>query len=164
MQLYLVQHGAAKSDAEDPQRRLTDEGTKTVERMAEHLSVLRLRIVRIEHSDKERARQTAAIMAAHLRPEEGTRQVTGTAPNDEVRPMHEQLQNESKSLMMVGHLPYLSRLVSVLLGVQQDRTLVTFQMGGVVHLERDDNREWRLRWILVPDLLPMLTTPHQGVA
>ena len=78
--------------------------------------------------------------------------------------MHEQLQNESKSLMMVGHLPYLSRLVSVLLGVQQDRTLVTFQTGGVVHLERDDNREWRLRWILVPDLLPMLTTPHQGVA
>jgi phosphohistidine phosphatase len=164
MQLYLVQHGAAKSDAEDPQRRLTAEGAKTVERMAEHLSVLRLRVVRIEHSDKERARQTAEIMAAHLCPAEGTRQVTGMAPNDEVGPMRERLQDESESLMMIGHLPYLSRLVSVLLGVQQDRTLVTFQMGGVVHLERDDNREWRLRWILVPDLLSELTTLHQSVA
>ena len=27
MQLYLVQHGAAKSEAEDPQRSLTTEGT-----------------------------------------------------------------------------------------------------------------------------------------
>jgi phosphohistidine phosphatase len=164
MHLYLVQHGAAKSDAEDPRRRLTAEGAKTVERMAEHLSVLRLRVVRIEHSDKERARQTAEIMAAHLYPAEGTRQVSGMAPNDEVGPMRERLQDESESLMMIGHLPYLSRLVSVLLGVQQDRTLVTFQMGGVVHLERDDNREWRLRWILVPDLLSELTTLHQGVA
>jgi phosphohistidine phosphatase len=99
MQLYLVQHGAAKSEAEDPQRRLTAEGTKTVERMAEHLSAPRLRIVRIEHSDKERARQTAQIMAAHFRPQEGTRQATGMAPNDEVRPMRERLQNESKSLL-----------------------------------------------------------------
>jgi phosphohistidine phosphatase len=164
MQLYLVQHGAAKSDAEDPQRRLTAEGAKTVERMAEHLSALRLSIVRIEHSDKERARQTAEIMAARLRPAEGTRQVTGMAPNDEVVPMRERLQDESESLMMIGHLPYLSRLVSVLLGVQQDRTLVNFQMGGVVHLERDDNREWRLRWILVPDLLSELPTLHQSVA
>ncbi len=34
MQLYLVQHGAANSEVEDPQRRLTSEGAKTVERMA----------------------------------------------------------------------------------------------------------------------------------
>ena len=40
MQLYLVQHGAAKSEAEDPQRRLTAEGTETVERMAEYMSSL----------------------------------------------------------------------------------------------------------------------------
>ena len=153
MQLYLVQHGAAKSEAEDPQRSLTTEGTKTVERMAKYLSSLRLHVVRIEHSNKERARQTAEIIAAHLRPEGGTRQVAGITPNDDVGPMRERLQNESGSLMSVGHLPYLSQLVSVLLGVRHDRTLVAFQMGGVVHLERDDSGEWRLRWILPPELL-----------
>ena len=68
--------------------------------------------------------------------------------------MRERLQNESGSLMIVGHLPYLSRLLSVLLGVQQDRTLVAFQMGGVVHVERDHSVEWHLRWILAPELLP----------
>jgi phosphohistidine phosphatase SixA len=33
MQLYLVQHGAAKTEAEDPRRGLTDEGRRTVEHM-----------------------------------------------------------------------------------------------------------------------------------
>ena len=60
MELYLLQHGAAKSEAEDPQRSLTA----------------------IEHSDKERARQTAEIMAARLRREMGARQVAGISPND----------------------------------------------------------------------------------
>jgi phosphohistidine phosphatase len=164
MQIYLVQHGAAKSEAEDPQRRLTPEGAKTVERMAEYLSALRLHIDCIEHSNKERARQTAEIMAARLHPLEGTRQVTGLAPNDDVGPMRERLQNESGNLMIVGHLPHLSRLLSVLLGVQPERTLVGFQMGGVVHLKRDQNGDWCLRWILVPELLPECTPQQQSAA
>jgi phosphohistidine phosphatase len=164
MQLYLVQHGAAKSEAEDPQRRLTADGAKTVELMAVYLAKLKLHIDRIEHSDKERARQTAEIMATHLHPADGTRQVAGLAPNDDVGPMRERLQNESKSLMIVGHLPHLSRLLSAQLGVQQDRTLVTFQMGGVVYLERDDNREWRLRWAVVPELLPERATQQPSAA
>jgi phosphohistidine phosphatase len=86
MKLYLVQHGAAKSEAEDPQRRLTPEGAKTVERMAQYLASLPLHLHRIEHSDKERARQTAEIMAGHLHPAEGTRQVADLAPNDDVGP------------------------------------------------------------------------------
>lgn len=162
MQLYLVQHGAAKNEAEDPQRRLTDAGAKTVERMAEYLASLKLHLDRIEHSDKERARQTAEIMAAHLHPREGTRQVAGLAPNDDVGPMHQRLRNEVSDLMIVGHLPYLSRLLSVLLGAQPERTLVSFQMGGVVHLVREDNGEWRLRWILIPELLSERTTQQQS--
>jgi phosphohistidine phosphatase len=164
MQLYLAQHGAAKNEAEDPQRSLTIEGTKTVEGMAKYLSSLTLHVVRIEHSGKERARQTAEIMAAHLRPEGGTRQVAGISPKDDVGPMRERLQNESGSLMIVGHLPYLSRLLSVLLGAQPDRTLVAFQMGGVVHLERDDRGEWRLRWILTPELLPECNREQRNAA
>jgi phosphohistidine phosphatase len=165
MQLYLVQHGAAKSEAEDPQRRLTVEGEETVNCMADYLAALKLRIDRIEHSDKERARQTAQIMAARLHPSEGTRQVAGMAPNDNIEPGRQRLQNEPCNLMIVGHLPYLSRLLSaLLLGVQQDRTLVTFQMGGVVHVDRDGDGEWRLGWILVPELLPGRITQHPSAA
>jgi phosphohistidine phosphatase len=129
MQLYLMQHGVAKSEAEDLQRRLTDGGANTVEGMADYLAAVPLHLDRIAHSDKERARQSAEIMAARLRPAEGLRQVAGLAPNDDVGPMQERLQNESSSLMIVGHLPYLGRLLSNLLNVPKERTIVNFQMA-----------------------------------
>ncbi len=55
--------------------------------------------------------------------------------------------------MLVGHLPYLSRLVAQLLGAGADRTLVRFQMGGVVRMERDDAGRWAVGWMLVPELV-----------
>jgi len=154
MRLYLVQHGAAKTEAEDPQRGLTDEGRRTVERMAEFLSSLRLQVDCIEHSEKLRARQTAEILAAHLKPAEGTRQVARIAPNDDVEPMRVRLEKESKNLMLVGHLPHLSRLVARLLGLAADRTLVQFHMGGVVRIDRGETGIWVIEWALVPELLP----------
>src|SRR5215467_26641 len=129
MQLYLVQHGAAKSESEDPERSLTEEGRKVVERMADHLGLLGLSVDRIEHSEKLRARQTAEILAARLRPSEGTVEIAGLAPNDDVEPMRQRLQTESKNLMLVGHLPYLSRLVARLFRMEKDRVLVEFRMG-----------------------------------
>jgi phosphohistidine phosphatase len=153
MRLYLVQHGAAKTEAEDPQRGLTEEGRLAVERMAEFLASLRFAFDRIEHSDKLRARQTAEILAARLRPVEGMRQIAGIAPNDDVEPMRVRLAKESKNLMLVGHMPYLSRLVARLLGLPADKQVVRFQMGGVMRLERAENEEWLIRWMVTPDLL-----------
>ena len=164
MQIYLVQHGAAKSENEDPERSLTEEGRKTVEQMADHLSLLGLSLDRIEHSEKLRARQTAEILAARLRPREGTVQIAGMAPNDDVEPMRERLQTESKSLMLVGHLPYLSRLVASLLAMEKDRVVVEFRMGGVVHLDRNESGQWAVRWAVTPELLPALAATGRQAA
>jgi len=84
MHLYLVQHGAAKSETEDPHRGPTDEGRRDVERIAHALAPLRLGLDRIEHSEKPCARQTAEILAAQLRPAEGTFEIAGLAPRDDV--------------------------------------------------------------------------------
>jgi len=143
----------SKSEAEDPQRSLTEDGVRVVERMAGYLSALGLRPEAIEHSEKLRARQTAEILAARLNPRQGTKLIPGMAPNDDIAPMAKRLQAEEKSVMLVGHLPYLSHLLSALLGVEQDRVLLEFQMGGVVRLGRIAGGEWRLRWVLTPDLL-----------
>jgi phosphohistidine phosphatase len=162
MQVYLVQHGASKSEAEDPQRDLTDKGRGVVEEMAEHLAGAGISVDRIEHSDKLRARQTADILASTLKPRNGTAQVSGLAPNDDVTPMRLRLQEEEKNVMLVGHLPYLSRLLSSLLLVDQDRPLVEFRMGGVVCLERVENRVWRLLWALTPELLKAPSTAERA--
>ena len=162
MQVYLVQHGASKSEAQDPQRNLTEEGRRVVEQMAEHLAGTGLSIDHIEHSDKLRARQTAEILASKLKPPNGTEQVSGLAPNDDVTPMRLRLQKEEKNLMLVGHLPYLSRLLSSLLLVDEDRPLVEFRMGGVVCLERVENTVWRLLWALIPELLKAPSTARRA--
>ena len=154
MQVYLVQHVAAKTEEEDPRRSLTEDGRRTVGRMAEFLAPLQIALQRIEHSEKLRARQTAEILAARLRPAEGTKETAGMAPNDDVEPMRARLATETKDLMLVGHLPYLSRLVARLLGLPADRQVVRFQMGGVVRLDRDETQQWVVRWVLVPELLP----------
>ncbi len=153
MRLFLVQRGAAKTEVEDPRRGLTEEGRRTVERMAEFLASTGTSPDRIEHSEKLRARQTALILAALLQPREGTKQVSGLAPNDDVGPTASRLEIESKDLMLVGHLPHLSRLVASLLGLERERTVVQFQMGGVVCMDRGEPGRWVLRWVLVPELL-----------
>lgn len=151
MELYLVQHGAAKSEAEDSERGLTDDGRRTVEHMAEIAGRLNLRLEVIEHSDKLRARQTGGILARRLRPAQGTRQIGGLAPLDDVEPMCARLAAAKENLMLVGHLPYLSRLVSRLVGVPAEQTVVHFQMGGLVRLDRDEAGRWTVRWVLPPE-------------
>jgi phosphohistidine phosphatase SixA len=59
------------------------------------------------------------------------------ASNDDVEPMVARLVGEAKDLMLVGHLPYLSRLVARLLGLVANRVNVQFQMAGVVRIDRD---------------------------
>jgi phosphohistidine phosphatase SixA len=63
MRVYLVQHGESKSEEEDPQRRLTGEGVRNVQKVAQFLRPLGLKLAAIWHSDKDRARQTAEILA-----------------------------------------------------------------------------------------------------
>jgi hypothetical protein len=76
--------------------------------------------------------------------------------------VRERLQTEANDLMLVGHLPYLSRLVATLLGIERDRTLVEFRMGGVVRLGRNESGQWTLLWALIPDLLPALAPKREA--
>jgi phosphohistidine phosphatase len=121
--------------------------------MAGLLSTLHFPLDRIEHSGKLRAKETAEILEERLRPTEGAREISDIAPNDNIEPMRARLEKESKNIMLVGHLPYLSRLAARLLGLAADRTVVTFRMGGVVRMERDDAGRWVIVWALVPELL-----------
>ncbi len=154
MRLYLVQHGAARPESEDPQRSLTEEGRRTVERVAAWFSRLGAQPHRIEHSTKLRARQTAEIFASKLGATTPLVQCEGLAPNDPVEPVAERLAGERADLMIVGHLPFLSRLASKLLGVDPEHTLIRFHMGGVVCLEKDEQNRWQLVWAVPPELVP----------
>lgn len=169
MELYLIQHGEAKSEREDPTRPLTDRGREEVRRVADFAARLGLHPAEIRHSGKRRAEETALIFAEALSLKDKIRTVPGLAPNEEVRPLAEQLEVETQPLMIVGHLPFLSRLVSLLLVDNPDRIIVRFRMGGIVCLVRGDSaesagigRRWELAWIVTPDIIgPAFATLHQ---
>jgi phosphohistidine phosphatase len=146
--LYLVQHGQAKPENEDPQRPLTDRGADDVSWVA-HWAIDRfgVRPNRIIHSGKTRSRQTADIWGrlVDVDPEEGD----GLAPNDDPMTWARRLAAETDDEMVIGHLPYLAKLASGLLTGDPDRQLIGFQQGALVALEHTDAR-WIVTLLLPP--------------
>ena len=87
MRLYLAQHGEAKSETEDAERPLTSRGTEDVKRVAGMLRKLQIKLPKIVHSGKLRAKQTADILAQGLNISLPLVQVSPVLnPNDDVRP------------------------------------------------------------------------------
>lgn len=154
MELYLVQHGEAMSEADDPARPLTAGGRQEVQRVSAVAARLGLRPAEIRHSGKRRAAETAEILAAALGVREHVVAVAGMAPNDDVRPIASALDKAPQPLMLVGHLPFLSRLASLLLVGEPERTLLRFRMGGIVCLRRDPPEAggWMVAWMLTPEI------------
>ena len=152
MKLYLVQHGVSRPKDEDPQQGLSLEGRTQAKKMAEHLASKGITVGVVYHSPKLRAKQTAEVFAEAIRP--GTLQEDDTLkPLDDVSLWVERLNNTDEDTMLVGHLPHLQRLASLLLANDPDAQTVVFRNAGVVCLERTSEGKWQLRWALVPELL-----------
>ena len=151
MYLFLAQHGEAKPAETDPTRGLTTKGMADVHKVAAHLQKLNLDIKKIYHSGKTRAYETASILAEQLKPDKGVIEAAGLAPQDDPQIWHERLKGLDEDVVLVGHLPHLRRLASLLLCGDPERTLVHLKMGGMVCLRRLED-EWSLEWAVSPDL------------
>lgn len=151
MRVFLVQHGEATPEPENPARPLTHRGREEVRRVARHAAGLGLQVAEICHSGKLRARQTAEILAAALSPGRGVREADGLAPGDDPTRARAEIQAASEPLMLVGHLPHLSRLASLLLVGDPGKDIIQFRNGAIVCLTRVEDC-WRLEWILTPEL------------
>jgi phosphohistidine phosphatase len=153
MLIYLVQHGDAKREKEDPSRPLSEKGIRDVEHVASHISRLNIEVKEVLHSSKLRAKQTAEIMAEKLKIEKGISETDGLAPLDDASIWEERLKKRHDSLMLVGHLPHLGKLASLLLCGDKERNVISFKMGGIVCLKRDDAGSWSLQWMITPETL-----------
>jgi phosphohistidine phosphatase len=155
MTLFLVQHGEAKPENEDPQRSLTNRGTETVEQMADWAARIGIKVDQIRHSGKRRAEQTAAVFASHLNPQQGVIAVSGLNPNDDVTPVAASLQGEQESIMLVGHLPHLGKLVGFLVTGNPEIESIRFRNAGIVCLSQKEGK-WAIDWMIQPELLGKL--------
>jgi len=160
VRLYLVRHGEAQSKAADPERRLSPQGRADAKAVAALLEPLGLRVEAVWHSPKARARQTAEILAEALDVAAATGTAGGAgrlierdglAPNDDVLPVADDLERRDGDLMIVGHMPFVGRLASLLAAGDEAADVAGFRTVAVCCLDRDDAGTWRIAWVVSPD-------------
>ena len=153
MRLYLVQHGEALAKEVDPERRLSEGGRRDVGRLAEMLAKSGVRVPKVLHSGKARARETAELLAAALAPGGAVEAATGLGPNDPAAAFAATLGGSGEDLLVVGHLPFMARLASRLMAGREEPALVAYLPGSMLCLERGEGGGWTLAWMLRPELL-----------
>jgi len=156
MALLLVQHGVCLTKDKDPQKGLAPLGVEETERIAPVAAGYEIAVKRIYHSGKKRAEQTAEIYHRALEIDAPLASMEGINPLDDVQAFAAILDPES-GWMVVGHMPFMERLVSFLTTGSEDIRVYKFQNSGIVCLdaELDDDRKWDwfIRWTLNPNII-----------
>jgi phosphohistidine phosphatase len=153
MRICLTQHGLAVPKDVDPDRPLTEQGREDVRRLADFLDEAGIQVGQVLHSGKTRAERTAAILGEALLSTGKPQAHAGLAPNDPLEKLSPEIAFWSADTLIVGHLPYLGRLASLLLVSNPDRPLLAFQPGSMACLEKDAESQWVLAWMVRPELL-----------
>ena len=150
MELYFLRHGEAdwpgwtKSDDERP---LTDFGKKEVRQVARFLNRLKTRPDLIVSSPLPRALQTAEAAAEQLKTK--LRQDEALEPGFGITELRNVLKrHHSKALMLVGHEPDFSSVISALTGAS-----LKLSKAGVALVDFDaETEKGRLLWLFPPKL------------
>jgi phosphohistidine phosphatase len=142
---YLVRHGEAVSEAVDARRPLSQAGREEVERVAQLTALRKIAVSAIFHSGILRAQQTAEIFAEALGPAVKVQPLTGLLPQDDPAVAKAELEVSAEPIMLVGHLPHMNRLASLLIYGDADREAVAFRPATVVCCSRQGSG-WKIVW------------------
>ena len=91
------------------------------------------------------------MLADHLTPGQPVAAAAGLDPNDPVEPWIATVNGWTEDGLLVGHQPFLGKLVSRLV-LGEERALVDYRPGTVVCLEPTGAGDWRIVGMLGPAL------------
>lgn len=134
MKLYLIRHGQAVEENVDPKRPLSGVGKEQAQRAADALKAKGAKIDEIWHSTKLRAKQTAEIIAKTLSVKKVIEK-KGLNPNDPVQPIADDIKLSEANIAIAGHMPFLSKLASLLRTGSEEAEEVDFGPGEVVEVD-----------------------------
>jgi len=157
MDLYILRHGIAEEVNEsghDRDRMLTEEGIEKTRAAGKALRKLNLQFDAILTSPFARARQTAEIVAEELDATNLLHLVDElSADSSTVRALAglQKAIRKHVSVLVVGHEPILSELISLLL-CGSPKLSITMKKGGFCKLycARPEPGTARLDWLLSP--------------
>lgn len=152
MKVYLLRHGEYTPRDRDPLCGLSDKGKSDVQRLAQFLVPLHIHVGAMYHSGILRAQQTAEIIAPAI--SSAQPQVhAGLQPDDSVELIAYEIAQANQNLFLVGHLPFMERLVGKLVSGDESNTIMTFQPGTLVCLEKMHGQFCIINWIISPELI-----------
>jgi phosphohistidine phosphatase len=163
MKLYILRHGEA-ADQNDPRfendadRPLTIKGVRRTKTLAHALRQWDITFTLIISSPLLRARETAEIVERGLRLHGRLEFSDQLAPTGDVEKLVNQInavRPAPDSVLLVGHEPYLSNLISIFCTGGPNLSL-TLKKGGLCRMEVEQLQTARcahLEWVLAPRLL-----------
>ena len=154
MKVYLVRHGEAVSSEYHPQKPLSKQGLADVRKVASFIEPLGISVEHIWHSGKLRAAQTAEILTESISMEKGCSAHENLGPNDDVTIIANEIEAYNTNLMIVGLLPYMGHLTSLLVSGKDAAGVIAFDTGSIVCLNGSDPGRWQIEWMITPKILP----------
>jgi len=137
MELYLMQHGQAVPETEDPEQPLSKEGVAQIKDSAAAMKKMGITLETILCSPKKRARQTAALVAEGVNyPYSDIIETVTVKPMtaaDDALFFLRQFR-EGRAVLIAGHLPSLGSIASLLLGGDTPVHL-RFENGGLCRID-----------------------------
>jgi phosphohistidine phosphatase len=166
MNLYLLRHGAAVEPGtpgfdKDSDRPLTAKGEDRLREAARAMEKLELSFDLILSSPFLRAKQTAEIIAKNFKLRKKLAFSDDLTPAGNPRLLIQQLNRfrpEPENVLLVGHEPYLGKLVA-LLAAGNTSLEIDFKKGGLGKLEAESLRLGRcatLVWLLTPQQMELM--------
>ena len=153
MKVYCMRHANALSEIDDASRTLSPEGEIEVEQLGKFLQSRNISVDHILHSCKTRAEQTAQKLAPYVNCEHVMSCSTGINEEDDTADMLPVVAAWESDTLIVSHLPFIERLVSAMVSDNPDKNIVTFPTCTLVCLNKLDDENWSIEWMLNPQLI-----------
>jgi len=157
MRFIIVRHGEAEYHSEDDTRKLTHGGRKEAESTGRFLNYLSVKPRYIIHSNKERSHATALIISEILNVTNSLHFEKNAGPDGDFHHIMEIVMNVEEPVILVSHIPLVNRITNYLLSDDNYGTLLRFDTGTVLILDRDTNfksghisNNWRIYCFLKP--------------
>jgi phosphohistidine phosphatase len=173
MNLYLLRHGIAVDPSDpdfagkDAERPLTLKGKRRLRQIATALGVMKISFDVIFSSPYARAVETAEIVAKSLKLQKKLKFTGDLMPGGNPKLLVQtlaELKPKPENILLVGHEPYLSRLIALLTAGNTSME-IDLKKGGLCKLETESLRYARcatLEFLFAPRHLVLMTGKRTG--
>lgn len=159
LELYLIRHGLAAERGDeypdDSKRPLTSEGIADLKKEVRALNALGIDFEHIITSPLVRTRQTADVLAEHLKSKPSVSTSDSLTPAGAPAAVMQELAKHMRkgSIALVGHEPNLGEFAARLIGAKAP---LEFKKGAVCRIDFEvfpPKGTGQLRWLLPPRVL-----------